>query len=383
MAANLPRSAPGSKGKISVIGVGRLGLCWALNLERVGYDVLGVDIFPDYVDALNNKTLKSGEPMVTELLQLSKAFRATTSLEEAVNHSDMLYLLVQTPSTGGNRHYDTSYVARVLNGINKMKVANKHIVVGCTVLPQYCATVATELIKDCTNCTISYNPEFICQGDIINGQLRPDVCLIGEGSKEAGDLLEEHARHIALNEPHIARMPTTSAEITKLSINCFVTTKISYANMIGDICDRTPGADKNLVLKAVGMDSRVGGKYLKPGYGFGGPCFPRDNRALGGHARDVGVDPIISDATDQYNKYHTKLQTEVLMNNGKTDFVFSDVAYKTKCPVPIIMESQKLEIARQLAKAGRTVTIIDQDFIENRVKEEYGSLFNYSDSLAQ
>ncbi len=373
----LPRAKPGSRGKISVIGVGRLGLCWALNLERVGYEVLGVDIFPAYVKQLNSKTLRTTEPRVMELLAASQKFRATLDLKEAVDFSDTLYLLVQTPSTGGKRHYDCTYVARVLKQLNKWKVQNKNIVVGCTVMPGYCRTRASYLIRDCPGSTISYNPEFICQGDIINGQLYPDICLIGEGSKQAGDALEEHAREIALNDVKICRMSTDSAEIAKLSINCFVTTKISYANMIGDICDRTPNADKIAVLRAVGSDSRVGLKYLKPGYGYGGPCFPRDNRALAAHASEVGVDAKISKATDAYNDYHTGLQAEELLKQDKKEYTFSDVAYKTQCPVPIIEESQKLEIARILAKNGRNVRIVDKDFIVDKVREEFGDLFKY------
>eukprot|EP00472_Partenskyella_glossopodia_P011373 CAMPEP_0197524674 /NCGR_PEP_ID=MMETSP1318-20131121/9272_1 /TAXON_ID=552666 /ORGANISM="Partenskyella glossopodia, Strain RCC365" /LENGTH=397 /DNA_ID=CAMNT_0043077667 /DNA_START=154 /DNA_END=1347 /DNA_ORIENTATION=- len=380
--SSLPRAKPGSRGKVSVIGVGRLGLCWALNLERVGYDVVGVDIFPAYVDALNKKILRSGEPRVEELLRESKNFRATLDIKEACDHSDCLYLLVQTPSTGGSRHYDTQYIARVLKELNKLKIQNKHIIIGCTVMPSYCEKIAKYLIKDLQNCTISYNPEFICQGDIVNGQLYPDIVLIGEGSKEAGQMLEDHARHIALNEPTICRMSTTSAEIAKLSINCYVTTKISYANMIGDICDRTSGADKHAVLRAVGSDSRVGLKYLKPGFGYGGPCFPRDNRALAAHAEGVGVDAKVSKATDEYNKYHTKLQTEEYLSTGAKSYVFSDVAYKANCPVPIIEESQKLEIARRIALAGREVTIVDKSFIMQKVKEEHGNTFNYGDESA-
>jgi len=375
---SLPRAKTGSKGKVTVIGVGRLGLCWALNLERVGYDVLGVDIFPGYVRSLNERTLRSSEPRVTELLKESKSFRATLDLREGVEFSDCLYLLVQTPSTGGNRHYDTSYVARVLNQINSMKLANKHIIIGCTVLPTYCEKVAKLLISDCKNCTISYNPEFIAQGDIINGQLYPDIVLIGEGSKDAGDIIESHARHIALNTPKIKRMSTTSAEIAKLSINCFITTKISFANMIGDICDSSEGADKFAVLDAVGGDSRIGNKYLKPGYGYGGPCFPRDNIALGGYAKTIGVDAKISAATDNYNKYHTKRQAKELLDKKKQSFVITDVAYKSKCPVPIIEESQKLEIARILTQNGRHVTISDRPNILQKVKETYGTIFDYS-----
>merc|ERR1711871_1641093 len=119
----------------------------------------------------------------------------------------------------------------------------------------------------------------------------------------------------------------------------------------------------NEVLNAVGKDSRVGLKYLRPGYGFGGPCFPRDNRALGGYAKSVGVQPLLPIATDEYNKLHTQIQIAEL--------------HKENCTVPIIEESQKLVIAAALAKAGKTVTIKDQAMIVQAVITDYGKLFKY------
>jgi UDPglucose 6-dehydrogenase len=137
------------------------------------------------------------------------------------------------------------------------------------VIPGYVHQVATYLIKDCENTSISYNPEFIAQGDIVNGLIKPDVVLIGQGSQEAGDRLEFLYRKMCENDAPVRRMSaercdvtdcseTYSAEITKLSVNCFVTTKIAFANFIGDVADRTPGANKNDILNAVGSDSRVG-----------------------------------------------------------------------------------------------------------------------------
>jgi UDPglucose 6-dehydrogenase len=170
--------------------------------------------------------------------------------------------------------------------INARKVANKHIVIGCTVIPGYIEGVGKYLIQDCVNTSLSYHPEFIAQGDIMNGTLRPDMALIGEGSKAAGDVLEEMNLRMTQTKPIICRMSPSSAEITKLSINCFVTMKVflssqpasifckfnhshirissqvSYANMIGDIADRTPGASKHDILNAVGSDSRVGKKCV-------------------------------------------------------------------------------------------------------------------------
>jgi len=152
--------------------------------------------------------------------------------------------------------------------------------------------------------------------------------------------------------------------------------------MIGDIADRTPGADKLDILNAVGSDSRVGKKYvsycnssqkqsiltvvcryLRPGYGFGGPCFPRDNRALGGYAKLVGVNPLLPEATDEYNKLHTRYQIDEQLALNKDEYVFTGIGYKDPCPVAIIEESQKLVIAQALARAGKRVVLRDRDYL--------------------
>ena len=156
--------------------------------------------------------------------------------------------------------------------------------------------------------------------------------------------------------------------------------------MIGDIADRSPGANKHDILNAVGSDSRVGKKYavfsllpiccnstrrydswphryLRPGYGFGGPCFPRDNRALGGYAKMVGVQPLLPEATDQYNKLHTNYQIDEQLALNRDEYVFTGIGYKDPCPVNIIEESQKLVIASALARAGKRVVLRDRDFL--------------------
>merc|ERR1719253_1400888 len=108
----------------------------------------------------------------------------------------------------------------------------------------------------------------------MNGLATAEVVLIGEGSKEVGDILQAVYEESTTSSPRICRMSPQSAEIMKLSLNCFVTTKIAFANMVGDIADSTPGADKDAILAAIGADARVGPKCFKPGFGFGGPCFP-------------------------------------------------------------------------------------------------------------
>jgi UDPglucose 6-dehydrogenase len=365
------------------LGLGRLGLCTALKFEQAGWDIVGSDVFPSYVDSINSKTLRSLEPGVTEALAASKRLRATLTLSEVVEHADIIFILVATPTGVGEEAYDTTTLSKVLSDIASLSPKNKHVVICCTVMPGYIATTGSYLLEKCEGCTLSYNPEFIAQGAIMHGLSEPDVVLIGEGSDDAGQILQSMYEQVTSNQPRICRMSPASAEIMKLSVNCFVTTKISFANMIGDIADATPGADKMDILAAVGGDSRVGSKCILPGYGFGGPCFPRDNRALGTYARKVGVVPEICDATDKYNKIHAGIMTEALLTKDLPKYVIEDVAYKPQCPVDIIEESQPLEVAKGLVRAGKTVTIKDRPGIIELVKRTYGRIFQYEvdDSL--
>jgi nucleotide sugar dehydrogenase len=365
-----------NKETITVIGLGRLGLCTALCLEHAGFAVLGVDIVAPYVEKINNKTFVSNEPQVNEYLQKSTHFKATTSLEEGLNFSDIYFIIIDTPSSP-HEAYDHSKLNRLLSTINNYKVKDKHIVICCTIFPGYIRNTAHSLLKDCENISISYNPEFIAQGSIIHDFENPDMILIGQGSLQAGDRLESIYREACKNNPKMARMSPESAEITKLAINCFITTKIAFANMVGDIADQTSGANKFDILAAVGSDSRIGLKYLKPGYGFGGPCFPRDNRALGTYAEKVGIEPTIPYATDTANKLHAQYMAHHLIKRNQNEYIFEDVNYKNNCPVVIIEESQKLAVAEILAKKGYRVVIKDRTPVIKEVQEKYGSLFIY------
>jgi len=228
---------------------------------------------------------------------------------------------------------------------------------------------------------MSYNPEFIAQGDIMYGLVHPDVVLIGECNKEVGTILENFYKRLCGDHPfETHRMSAESAEITKISINCYITTKIAFANMIGDIATQTSNADAESILRAVGADSRIGYKYLRPGFGFGGPCFPRDNRALGNYARSVGVDPSVPEATDSSNKFHARFQAEKFAAENKDLYIFQDVCYKANCPVPLIDESQKLEVARILvSEKGRKVVIRDRPAVIREVQKDFGNLFGYEE----
>lgn len=360
---------------ISVIGVGRLGLSYALCLERAGHQVLGFDIFPEYIDRLNQKSLRVGEPGINEMLQESQNFRATTSLEKALDFADIYLIVVST--TIGTEGYNFDVLTNLLTKINAHKVANKHLVICSTLFPGYIQKTARTLLSDCANITLSYNPPFIAQGEILKGLITPDMVLIGQASEEAGDLIESLHLSICKNDPHFARMSVESAEIAKLALNCFVTSKVAFANLVGDIADETPGANKYDILRAIGCDSRVGSKYLMPGYGFGGPCFVRDNRALADYADLIGIQPLTFRATDAVNDQHARYMAQQLIELGLEEYIFEDVSYKPNCPVKIIYASQKLAVAKLVAEQGKRVTIVDEQCVIDDVNALYGELFNY------
>jgi nucleotide sugar dehydrogenase len=364
--------------KVSVIGIGKLGLCFALTLERAGYDVLGVDLFPDYVEQINNKTFKSDEENVENYLQQSKNFRATTDLRKAVEFSDILFIVVATPSLQNGR-YDHSQIDFVINTMISYNLGmeeNKDLVICSTTMPGYCDHLQQVLEEYKYNFTVSYNPEFIAQGTILKDQANPNLVLIGEGSTACGDILQQMYEKMTSNEPKIHRMSRIEAEIAKISLNCFLTTKISFANMIGDIVSFV-GGDPHKVLSAIGSDSRIGSKYLGYGYGYGGPCFPRDNRALAIYANDIGVNALISKASDKSNEQHLEYQVQLFkLNNSVADAVeFDYISYKPQSTM--LVESQQLLFAKSLADAGYRVIIKERDSVIEQVKEMYGDIFEY------
>ena len=382
---------------ITVIGIGKLGLGFALLLEKSGYNVLGVDIFPDYVNKLNEKSITFSEPGYDDLLQNATNFQATTDLQQGLNHSNLIFIIVQTPNGGGTKFYDHTILSNLLERINRFKPQNKHFIIGCTIMPKYIDQIATNIITE-PSCSISYNPEFIAQGDIVKGFENPDMVLIGTNSQEVSTQLTQIYSKMAKNTPVYCCMKPIEAEIVKISLNGFVTTKISFANMISDLCDQL-GANKSTVLKSIGSDTRIGRKYFNPGLSFGGPCFPRDTKALKQLMDQNQIQSNILKATTEYNEEHNRRYAELLMSDNpllkekakeatgaiikyceetKLKYIFTNVCYKEGSQIPLIEESPKLKIAEILASHYKKhVTIKDIPAIIAEVKKEYGNLFTY------
>jgi len=352
-----------------------------LCLERAGLRVAGVDVNPSYVDKVNNKELGSDEPGVTEALNTMERFKATTNMADAVGKSKMIFLLVATPTDGGKYYYDHNALSNVLVSLNNLELKDKQIIISSTLFPGYIRHIGRMLLRKCERCTLNYNPAFVAQGDVMSGYRTGGwfgMVLVGAEDKATSESLTTIYKRLGGDlDTNICLMSAESAEICKLASNCFRTTKISFANMIGDIADRTEGAEKHEICNALKADRSIGPICMTPGYGFGGPCYPRDNKALAKYAEKVGVAPLIPKATDDYNDIHHEIMTKLQLGQALELYVFEDVTYKPKCAVPMIDKSPKLEVARALAREGKKVKIRDRFAVVLEVMKEYGDLFEY------
>ena len=360
--------------KIGVIGAGRLGICFALLCEQAGYDVLVSDVREDYVKNLRNKFISTNEPEVSKLLSTSPRLSATNSNSKVIRDCDIIYTLVATPSKRDGS-YDVSAVWDVVEDIKKVKkVQGKAFVVGCTTNPGDCKEFQKELDK--SGVDVFYNPEFIAQGTIIKDLRTADMVLIGGKRNDTYDQLCEIYNRIQETPPKISIMSTTAAELVKLAVNCFLTTKISYANMVGQVMALS-GMEEEIptVLGAIGDDSRVGRKYLNFGFGFGGPCLPRDNRAFASYAKKLGLDYNLGSTTDNFNNEHATFIKDyfVYRNPQNLPFYFDYVSYKKG--TDILTESQQYRLCVDLLDDGYTVYINDNDaimyMISSDLSEEY------------
>lgn len=362
--------------KIAIIGIGRLGLCLALNIEKAGYSVLGIDVSEKYVAAINSKSFHSAEPYVNEYLSASKNFVVSTHIQEIFEKEyNIIFLVLPTPSKSSGE-FSHHYIDEVIENLAKYgkQPITKHLVINSTCMPGYCDSIKEKL--SALNYTLTYNPEFIAQGSIIKDQQYPDQVLIGETDAEVGDMLQTIYSKICKNTPRYCRMSLLSAEITKLATNCFLTTKISFANAIGDIATKV-GAEPEKILEAIGADSRIGNAYFKYGFGYGGPCFPRDNKAFTQFAANNNYAMLISEATDKTNKTHHDFLVEQwkLKFEKSEQIIFDSVTYKKG--TDIIEESQQLQLAISLAKAGHQVVIKESSTVIKLLMDAYSNLFTY------
>ena len=359
---------------ISVVGLGKLGSVLAGVMTECGHEVVGVDLNRDFVDSINAGRAPVREPGLDEMIARNAAhLSATTDLGEAVAKTEITFVVVPTPS-GPDATFSLRYVLDAADGIGRALASKSSyhlVVISSTVMPgstggEILARLEQASGRECgPDFGLCYNPEFIALGSVIRDMSKPDMILIGESDPRAGDLLENVYRTVCPNNPPVARMNFVNAELTKISVNTFVTTKISFANMLAEIGDKVPGADAEVVGQAIGLDTRIGRKYLTGAFGYGGPCFPRDNKAFARFAELHHVDATLARATDQVNQRQViRVAARVLEVAAPGDRV-AILGLSYKPDTDVIEESQGVMLAKVLSEAGLEVMAYDPLAMDN------------------
>ena len=374
---------------IAVIGLGKLGAPLAALLAAKGYRVTGVDVDPETVRAINARVAPVFEPGLSELLQQAAGkLTATEDVRQAVAKSDATFVIVPTPSDE-NGEFSLKFVHPALEGIGTALRDNDGfhlVVITSTVMPGAMGNEIRPALerhsgKRCgVDFGLCYNPEFIALGTVIKNMLEPDMVLIGESDKRSGDMLEDIHRVVCDNEPALARMNWINAELTKLAVNTFVTTKISYANMLAEVCEQLPGADVDTVTNALGVDTRIGKKYMRGATAFGGPCFPRDNVAFAVMARRLGGRAILAEATIEVNQRQVQRLADLVSARISRNGTVAILGLAYKPDTDVAENSPGVAVAQLLSEAGLQVRVYDPAALDN-ARRDLADTVEYADSM--
>ncbi|MBI2196494.1 UDP-glucose/GDP-mannose dehydrogenase family protein [Candidatus Daviesbacteria bacterium] len=374
--------------KISVIGLGKLGLPLAATIASRNFLVYGVDINKEVVNNLKKGKTFLNEPGLKNLIKKFKNNLAPTDkTEEAVINSEMTFVITPTPSKK-NGYFSTQYVQAAVRDIAKALKSKKNyhlVVIVSTVMPGSTDKIKKLLEKESGKVCgrdfgLCYNPEFIALGSVIYNLLNPDFILIGESDQTAGDMLQKFYQKYCDNKPKFARMNFVNAELTKISVNTYITTKISYANMLCEICEQLPGGDVDAVTAALGLDSRIGQKYLKGGPAFGGPCFPRDNIAFISLAKKTKTNFHIPLATHKTNVRQTERLVKKVLEFTKNGLSVGILGLSYKPFTDVVEESFGMVLAKELISKKVNIYLHDPLALEN-VKKVFNNSMNYESNI--
>ena len=323
-----------NKEKIGIIGLGKLGLPMLSAFVSRGFDVFGYDLSEKLITTLKSGSNPYKEPGIDKVIgsDVDWSNRFFHKLEKLIEEVDVLFLIVPTPTKGET--FDISFLQTSLDDICTIAARkNKKItcVITSTVNPGDTNTLQ-EQVKDKASGLINlvYSPEFIALGSVLKDMLYPDVVLLGGEHLESVDKIFSIYSRLYLSFPEYHRLSFFEAETAKIAINTYVTTKISYANMVGMFIEKTTGSrlSSQKVLNAIGGDSRIGRKYFKYGLSYGGPCFPRDNIAFTSHLVRNSINASIPKATDDINNSVLDYWSEKINAEKFDALVLGGLAYK-------------------------------------------------------
>lgn len=363
-----PERSPDVPRSACVLGLGKLGAPLAAALAARGLEVVGVDVDATRLAALRAGRAPVFEPGLEEAIRLGGArLRASDDVEAAVRATDATFIVVATPSepAGG---FSLRYVLPACEAVGRALATDRRdhlVILTSTVMPGATGGPVREALERASGLRcgdgfgLCYGPEFIALGSVIRDFLHPDLVLIGESDRRAGDRLQGLYERVCENRPAVARMSWVDAEITKLAINTFLTTKISFANTLARIAEGIPGADVDVITAAVGLDTRIGAKYLKGALSYGGPCFPRDNVALAALARSVGAPAALPQAVDGFNRGQIAWLAERVEGALGPGGVAGILGLTYKPGTDVVEEAAGLLLAAELSRRGRRVVAWD------------------------
>ncbi|WP_427015721.1 UDP-glucose dehydrogenase family protein [Pseudarthrobacter sp. P1] len=374
---------------VAVIGTGYLGATHAICMAALGFRVIGVDVDQAKVTALAGGRLPFFEPGLAELLTVAMEtgrLSFTTDFKAAAAHADVHFICVGTPQSADSPAADLSHLEEAIRCLAPHLV-HRCLIVGKSTVPIGTAQRLTALVQSAAPAgslvELAWNPEFLREGHAVEDTLNPDRLVFGVASEWARERLAACYAPIISHSTHVIVTDLPTAELVKVAANSFLATKISYINAMAEVCEAT-GADVNLLALALSYDSRIGGRFLKPGLGFGGGCLPKDIRAFAHRAQELGVGQAVGflrevDAINQRRRQRTvDLITEMACGD-LTGVPVTVLGAAFKPDSDDIRDAPALDVAHMLHQAGAHVTVYDPQAMGN-AKVAYPDL-GYADTL--
>jgi UDPglucose 6-dehydrogenase len=351
--------------QIAVVGTGYVGLVTGACFAEFGVDVTCVDISEEKIERLNAGVMPIYEPGLEQLVGKNVQagrLRFTTDIKAAVEQALVILFAVGTPPNPDGSP-DLGFVEAAAQSIADHMNGYKVIVTKSTVpigTGQYLRKLISERQKKRVSFGIVSNPEFLREGAAINDFMRPDRVVIGTADEEAAAIMKDLYRPLYLIEAPFVITSLEAAELTKYAANAFLATKISFINEVANLCDKI-GCDVHDVAKAMGMDRRIGGKFLHPGPGFGGSCFPKDTRALESVARQFDCDSLIVNAVIEVNQRQREAMVPKIekLVGQLTDKKIAVLGLAFKPETDDIREAPSLDIIRGLVERGVKIHAYD------------------------
>lgn len=355
--------------KVAIVGTGYVGLVTGTCFAEVGMDVTCIDIDQKKIDNLHKGILPIYEPGLDEMVKRNvekKRLHFSTSLKDSIQGAEVVFIAVGTPPDEDGSA-DLKYVLAVAASVGE-HMQHPLVIVTKSTVPVSTAekvrkSLAEQLAKRGSNLDfyVASNPEFLKEGAAIDDFMKPDRIVVGVDRPEAEDLMRKLYKPFLMNGHPIYFMDIPSAEMTKYAANAMLATKISFMNDIANLCE-IMGADVNMVRKGIGSDTRIGTKFIYPGVGYGGSCFPKDVKALIKTAKENKYDMRILNAVENVNESQKEVLFDKVRNHFKGDlkgkkFALWGLSFKPK--TDDMREAPSLVIIEKLLKAGASVVAYD------------------------